>query len=511
MALSRSGIALAVLLCLAALSSCPWASAHAWPAIGAKPVPTTPYATGAPAHASALPAFGLASRTPIVIGPRGEFPDEYEEDDTPAGATTTYVNAPDQSRGFHEDADEDWVRFEAYAGEIVTIETLNLGPIADTYLELFRESDLATPILANDDRGPSDLSSVFFWDVDADGVYYVRVSSAPLAAPPYSGAGADYDLRIWNESGPDDVYAGRAAVELTALNSDADELDSFTLAATSPDNETYRRVDNPFGWTWHEDDTDFAGEAFAPGYRAASVTVNNVDVDEKVDKDVTLLKEAVVDAAPLTASAGPEAGTVAITINNGDMVEGDGVNAGEVDLKWAAAVTTGAAWASVSPPSGIIAPGADPATLTITLAPNASNAPRQAVVEITNSAYGEDDGQTVTIDQGADTVPPVVTLLGSAAIVLAPGQPYVEPGATAYDTVDGDLTSALVQSGDAVDTSAVGTYVVVWSATDAAGNTGSATRTVTVSTEQLPVHGAWLLPLLGMLGVAGVWKYRHRT
>ena len=53
------------------------------------------------------------------------------------------------------------------------------------------------------------------------------------------------------------------------------------------------------------------------------------------------------------------------------------------------------------------------------------------------------------------------------------GSTWTDAGATA----DGGET---VTSSGTVDTSTVGTYTITYSATDAAGNTGTATRTVTV-------------------------------
>ena len=79
----------------------------------------------------------------------------------------------------------------------------------------------------------------------------------------------------------------------------------------------------------------------------------------------------------------------------------------------------------------------------------------------------------------ADTTPPVVTLTGSAAMQLTVGAAFTDPGATATDNVDGNLTAKIVETGS-VNTAAAGSYTLTYSATDAAGNTGSASRLVTV-------------------------------
>ncbi|MDM5272454.1 DUF5011 domain-containing protein [Sulfurovum sp. zt1-1] len=87
----------------------------------------------------------------------------------------------------------------------------------------------------------------------------------------------------------------------------------------------------------------------------------------------------------------------------------------------------------------------------------------------------------VVEDTTVDTTPPVVTLNGSATVTITVGSSYIDAGATAVDNVDGVLTP--VQSGS-VDTSTAGTYTITWTATDNAGNTGSASRTVIVEAAQ---------------------------
>ena len=87
------------------------------------------------------------------------------------------------------------------------------------------------------------------------------------------------------------------------------------------------------------------------------------------------------------------------------------------------------------------------------------------------------------ITQPGDTTKPVITLNGSNPMSLPLGTPYVEPGASANDTVSG--VCVVVISGT-VNTAVAGTYYVNYSATDASGNTETVTRTVMVSTGTTP-------------------------
>jgi hypothetical protein len=78
-----------------------------------------------------------------------------------------------------------------------------------------------------------------------------------------------------------------------------------------------------------------------------------------------------------------------------------------------------------------------------------------------------------------DTAAPLVSLLGDAAMQVTIGDTFVDPGAIASDAVDGDLTPHIVVTGT-VDTATAGLYTLTYSATDAAGNTGTTSRTVSV-------------------------------
>jgi len=87
---------------------------------------------------------------------------------------------------------------------------------------------------------------------------------------------------------------------------------------------------------------------------------------------------------------------------------------------------------------------------------------------------------SLDIEPPTDTVPPVITLNGSQNISLQLGSVFNDPGATAFDNFDGDITDQ-IQSNSNIDTSTVGTYQVVYEVNDLAGNLNTAVRTITVS------------------------------
>jgi hypothetical protein len=82
-----------------------------------------------------------------------------------------------------------------------------------------------------------------------------------------------------------------------------------------------------------------------------------------------------------------------------------------------------------------------------------------------------------------DRTAPDLQLLGEATITLAAGQTYVEPGATAIDDIDGDVTDFIEISGT-VNTTAVGTQTLTYRVSDRAGNTSTAVRTIKVGVNE---------------------------
>ena len=84
-----------------------------------------------------------------------------------------------------------------------------------------------------------------------------------------------------------------------------------------------------------------------------------------------------------------------------------------------------------------------------------------------------------------DTIGPVINLNGGDTTYVTMGEPYIEQGATANDSVDGTVSVSIVFNN--VDTSEIGGYTVTYIATDSTGNTSTKTRNVIVPDETAPV------------------------
>ena len=86
-----------------------------------------------------------------------------------------------------------------------------------------------------------------------------------------------------------------------------------------------------------------------------------------------------------------------------------------------------------------------------------------------------------------DTTPPTLTLRGASTVNLKIDSPYTDAGATATDSVDGDLTSRIAVV-NPVNTALLGTFTITYSVSDSSGNAATpVTRTVIVAPQ--PAEG----------------------
>ena len=81
------------------------------------------------------------------------------------------------------------------------------------------------------------------------------------------------------------------------------------------------------------------------------------------------------------------------------------------------------------------------------------------------------------VDNANDVTPPELRLNGDSEITLVVGTEFEDPGYTATDDYDGDITDKVVRSGN-VDMSKAGTYELTYTVQDAAGNVTSKKRKI---------------------------------
>jgi hypothetical protein len=82
--------------------------------------------------------------------------------------------------------------------------------------------------------------------------------------------------------------------------------------------------------------------------------------------------------------------------------------------------------------------------------------------------------------QVVDNTSPAFTLFGGAAVDHEKGKPFVDPGYSAYDLADGDLSSSVFVTGDTVDPNISGSYDITYAVIDSSGNSAKVDRTVNI-------------------------------
>ena len=106
---------------------------------------------------------------------------------------------------------------------------------------------------------------------------------------------------------------------------------------------------------------------------------------------------------------------------------------------------------------------------------------------------------------------PTINLVGNSMIELTAGDSFEDPGATADDAEDGDVSESVVVGGDSVDTDAVGTYRITYDVVDSEGLAAlQIVRTVTVNAAPMTpprkqkgggLFGLWELISLAVAGL----------
>lgn len=78
-----------------------------------------------------------------------------------------------------------------------------------------------------------------------------------------------------------------------------------------------------------------------------------------------------------------------------------------------------------------------------------------------------------------DTIPPMIKLLGDGTIYIKTGAIYSDPGAVAYDNLDGEISSRIIRDGK-VNVTIPGVYHIMYGISDRVGNLAKVVRTVYV-------------------------------
>lgn len=117
----------------------------------------------------------------------------------------------------------------------------------------------------------------------------------------------------------------------------------------------------------------------------------------------------------------------------------------------------------------------DPATGLIVANPSSNISYSYSIYDVTDNTWSD---AYLTNSNTAETVKPVITLIGADPLVWVQGSTWSDPQATVTDNVD---ATKQIDADNAPDINAVGPYTLNYNATDAAGNTAvQVTRAVNV-------------------------------
>ena len=91
-----------------------------------------------------------------------------------------------------------------------------------------------------------------------------------------------------------------------------------------------------------------------------------------------------------------------------------------------------------------------------------------------------------------DTTPPVISMAGASTVNVSLNGSYTDAGATATDDEDGTVNVSSDASSSNPKVNLAGTYIITYTASDAAGNQATASRTVIVANDAAYLAGNYL-------------------
>ncbi|HYE29785.1 MAG TPA: immunoglobulin-like domain-containing protein [Methylomirabilota bacterium] len=319
-----------------------------------------------------------------------------------------------------------------------------------------------TPVGNNVTVPASDDVSVTFNNVSQSGV---TTASQPPVGPAVS---EDYELLTLNGSSAYLSVSSTAQTsgdvtltfDYTGINVDESDESSLTVIQYGADGE----------WT------ELSGSVNTEN-NTITVTAPSLGLFALV------LPNAPANEAPV-ANAGADS-TIAANANCEAQIELDASASTDADGDTLTYTWTGA-FGSVQGAQPTVALGIGSHELTLT-------------VDDGNGGVSSDTVSITVVDQTA----PAVALNGATHLTVECHTAYAELGASATDNCSGDLTGAIQVTGS-VDANTPGVYTVTYTAADAAGNIGTATRTVTVVDTTSPVISA------AAPSVAVLWAPDHK-
>ena len=126
-------------------------------------------------------------------------PDMYEEDDTFGQANVVeLIDSPPQKHTFHDQGDQDWVKFYGIEGEPYEIKISNVGTNCDVVSSIY-DTD-GTTLLTQMNWGFEGEDEFLTWTCPQNGIYYVMIKHFGSTVAGF-GENAAYDLAVYRSIG----------------------------------------------------------------------------------------------------------------------------------------------------------------------------------------------------------------------------------------------------------------------------------------------------------------------
>jgi hypothetical protein len=132
----------------------------------------------------------------LAAGPTQVPGDSYEADDTCAEANVMTTDGAAQTHDFHDQGDDDWVRFETQANKSYVITVNNVGARVNAVVMLHNQCEEAPLASEGNAFGPTVQLE---WNCTVAGWYYLRVLQSD---PAVYGEGTNYDVSVAVDTQP---------------------------------------------------------------------------------------------------------------------------------------------------------------------------------------------------------------------------------------------------------------------------------------------------------------------
>ncbi len=204
--------------------------------------------------------------------------DDYEQDDKFTQANAVTINDKNfQNHNFHDEGDEDWIKFYGISGEIYITEVNNKNSHCDVVIEII-DTDGTTVLAVSENEETAGKENSLEWFCPQDGLYYVKFRNMN---PNHFDRYMKYDLRILIKIGPDDKYiTGRVTDAISGRPIEGATIKTDGGASgTSSDNGMYNMLQEPSKYT-------LTLTAEADGYEKFEI---QVIVEEDITRNINMM------------------------------------------------------------------------------------------------------------------------------------------------------------------------------------------------------------------------------